>query len=59
MEGDGNVVPCQTLRLLNVEELNNETEIRSCKLFNSMIEKIWGASINPSLEATPDDWDLH
>eukprot|EP00957_Ditylum_brightwellii_P147595 11240561-Ditylum_brightwellii.AAC.1 len=39
MKSNGNVMSCQTLRLLNVEELNSETKTRSHKLFDSMIEK--------------------
>eukprot|EP00957_Ditylum_brightwellii_P153292 11666384-Ditylum_brightwellii.AAC.1 len=34
LKGNSNVVPCRTLRLLKVEELNSETEIRSCNLFD-------------------------
>eukprot|EP00957_Ditylum_brightwellii_P167121 12722126-Ditylum_brightwellii.AAC.1 len=57
MKGNGNVVPCRTLRLLKVEELNSETEIRSRNLFNSLIERRWGKSMNPPPETTPNDWD--
>eukprot|EP00957_Ditylum_brightwellii_P203527 15335063-Ditylum_brightwellii.AAC.1 len=59
MKGSCNVMPRQTLRLLNVEELNNETEIRSCKLFDSMIERGWGLSIKPQPETTPNDQDTY
>eukprot|EP00957_Ditylum_brightwellii_P159895 12170980-Ditylum_brightwellii.AAC.1 len=41
MKGNGNVMSCQTLRLLNVEELNNKSKIRSCKFFDSLIERRW------------------
>eukprot|EP00957_Ditylum_brightwellii_P002589 198914-Ditylum_brightwellii.AAC.1 len=57
MKGNGNVMPYQTLRLLNVEGLNSETQIRSCKLFDSLIERKWGLSINLPPEPTPDNWD--
>eukprot|EP00957_Ditylum_brightwellii_P048113 3652243-Ditylum_brightwellii.AAC.1 len=57
MKGNDNVVPHQTLRSLNVDELNSQTEIRVCKLFDSMIKKRWGSSINPPPETTPDDQD--
>eukprot|EP00957_Ditylum_brightwellii_P186646 14211128-Ditylum_brightwellii.AAC.1 len=40
-----------------MEELNSETEIRSCKLFDSTIERKWGLSINPPPETTPNDQD--
>eukprot|EP00957_Ditylum_brightwellii_P136532 10412070-Ditylum_brightwellii.AAC.1 len=56
MKGNGNVVPSQTLRLLNAEELNSSTRIRSCKLVDSLIERRWGKSINPPPETTPNDW---
>jgi hypothetical protein len=57
LKSNGNVVPRRTLRLLKVEDLNSETEIRSYNLFDSLIEKRWGTSMNPSPETTPDDWD--
>eukprot|EP00957_Ditylum_brightwellii_P196209 14950317-Ditylum_brightwellii.AAC.1 len=57
MKGNGNVVPRQTLTLLNVEELNSKTEIRSSNLFDSLIERRWGTSMNPQPETTPDDWN--
>eukprot|EP00957_Ditylum_brightwellii_P205230 15342940-Ditylum_brightwellii.AAC.1 len=34
MKGNGIAVPCQTLRLLKVEELNSKTKIRRCNLFD-------------------------
>eukprot|EP00957_Ditylum_brightwellii_P188641 14360942-Ditylum_brightwellii.AAC.1 len=57
MKGNGNVVPRQILRLLQVEELNSKTEIRSRNLFNSLIKWRWGTSMNPPPETTPNDWD--
>eukprot|EP00957_Ditylum_brightwellii_P150818 11484160-Ditylum_brightwellii.AAC.1 len=59
MKGNDNVVPRQTLRLLKGEELNSKTEIRSRNLFNSLIERRWSTSMNPSPETTPDDWDSY
>eukprot|EP00957_Ditylum_brightwellii_P180980 13787703-Ditylum_brightwellii.AAC.1 len=55
MKSSGNAMPFQTLRLLNVEELHSETEIRSCKFFDSLIERRWGSSINPPPETTLND----
>jgi len=43
--------------LLKVEELNNKTEIRSCNLFDLLIERRWGTSMNPPPETTPNDRD--
>eukprot|EP00957_Ditylum_brightwellii_P025408 1921668-Ditylum_brightwellii.AAC.1 len=57
MKGNGNVMPCQTLRLLNVEELNSETKIRSHKFFDSLIERRWCMTMNPPPETTPDYLD--
>eukprot|EP00957_Ditylum_brightwellii_P134645 10264900-Ditylum_brightwellii.AAC.1 len=57
MKGNGNVMPHQALRSLNVEELNSKTEIRSCTLFDSLIERRWGTSMNPPPEITFNDWD--
>eukprot|EP00957_Ditylum_brightwellii_P108588 8281626-Ditylum_brightwellii.AAC.1 len=37
----GNVVPCQTLRSLKVTKLNIGTKVRSCNLFDSMVEMRW------------------
>eukprot|EP00957_Ditylum_brightwellii_P001453 113399-Ditylum_brightwellii.AAC.1 len=39
MKSNGNVVPCQNLRSLKVEELKIKTEIRSRNLFDSLIER--------------------
>eukprot|EP00957_Ditylum_brightwellii_P176475 13439619-Ditylum_brightwellii.AAC.1 len=57
LKGNVNVVPRRTLRLLKVEELNSETEIRSCNLFDSLFERRWGTSMNPPPETILDDWD--
>eukprot|EP00957_Ditylum_brightwellii_P117743 8982567-Ditylum_brightwellii.AAC.1 len=45
--------------LLKVEEFNSKTEIKSCNLFDSLIERRWGMSMNPPPETTPNDWDLY
>eukprot|EP00957_Ditylum_brightwellii_P062687 4757819-Ditylum_brightwellii.AAC.1 len=34
LKGNGNVMPCKTLMLLKVEELNSKTEIRSRNLLD-------------------------
>eukprot|EP00957_Ditylum_brightwellii_P044631 3383788-Ditylum_brightwellii.AAC.2 len=47
MKGNCNVGPRQTLRLLKVEELNSKTKIRSCNLFDSLIERRLGMPMNP------------
>eukprot|EP00957_Ditylum_brightwellii_P135066 10297697-Ditylum_brightwellii.AAC.1 len=57
LKGNGNVMPRRTLRSLRVEELNSETEIRSCNLFDSLIERRWGTSMNPPPETTTNDRD--
>ena len=57
LKGNGNVVPRRTLRLLRVEELNSKTEIRGRNLFDLLIERRWGTSMNPPPETTPDDQD--
>eukprot|EP00957_Ditylum_brightwellii_P079334 6031505-Ditylum_brightwellii.AAC.1 len=57
MTGNGNVVPCQTLRPLIVVEINSETKIRNRKLFDSMIERRWDSFINSQTETTPNNWD--
>eukprot|EP00957_Ditylum_brightwellii_P176037 13404205-Ditylum_brightwellii.AAC.1 len=57
MKGNGNVVPRQTLRLRKIEEVNRKTKIRNWNFFDSLIERIWGMSINPPPETTPDDQD--
>eukprot|EP00957_Ditylum_brightwellii_P144099 10979421-Ditylum_brightwellii.AAC.1 len=57
MKNNDNVVPCQTLRPLNVAELNSGTNFRSHMLFDSLIEKRWGSSINPPPEKILDNQD--
>eukprot|EP00957_Ditylum_brightwellii_P033874 2567029-Ditylum_brightwellii.AAC.1 len=42
-----------------VEELNSKTEIRSHNLFDSLIKRRWGTSMNPLPETTPDDQDQY
>eukprot|EP00957_Ditylum_brightwellii_P098603 7511498-Ditylum_brightwellii.AAC.1 len=59
MKGNGDVVPRQTLRLLKVEDLNSKIEIVSHNLFDLLIKRRWGTSMNPPPETTPDDHDLY
>eukprot|EP00957_Ditylum_brightwellii_P027992 2114558-Ditylum_brightwellii.AAC.1 len=39
MKCNVNLLPYQTMRPLNVEELNSKAKIRSYKLFDSLIER--------------------
>jgi hypothetical protein len=42
-----NVVPRRTVRPLQVDEVHSPTEIKKREIFDDLIERIWGTSINP------------
>jgi hypothetical protein len=47
LKSNGNVVPRRTLRPLKPEEMRSDTEQAKRKLFDELIERRWGSSINP------------
>ena len=68
LKANGNVVPRRTIRPLNTSELSSDTENKKRTLFDELIEKRWGTSVNPPndplpskdfLEYEDDDEDPH
>ena len=47
LKANGNVVPRRSSRPLKVDELHSPTEIKKREIFNGLIERRWGTSINP------------
>jgi hypothetical protein len=68
---NGNVVPCRTVRPLQVDEVHSPTEIKEREIFDELIERRWGTSINwPKVKDEnenendpnkphPEDWDYY
>jgi hypothetical protein len=56
LRANGKVVPCRTVRPLREDEKRDAGVIKQQKLFDSLIERRWGTSINPpSSEPTEED----
>ena len=47
LKANGNVVPRRSSRPLKVDELHSLTEIKKREIFDGLIERKWGTSINP------------
>jgi hypothetical protein len=55
LKANGKVVPRRSHRPMKIEEVHSEQEQRKRQLFDDLIEKSWGTSINPpSNEGTTD-----
>jgi hypothetical protein len=48
LKANGKVVPCRSSRPLKVDEIHSLTELKKREMFDKLIEKKWGKSINPS-----------
>ena len=46
LKSNGNVVPCQTVRPLQLAELHSDTEKRKQAIFDVLIERRWGSPMN-------------
>jgi hypothetical protein len=57
LKANGRLVPCQSLRPLKVEELHSATELKKREIFNGLIERRWGTSINPPTVSDAKDDD--
>jgi hypothetical protein len=55
LKSNGHVVPRRTVRPLRVEELHSPEELRKREIFDALIERRWGTSINPPKDSTDDD----
>lgn len=55
LKANGRVVPRHSLRPLKVDELHLVTELKKQEIFDGLIERIWGTSINlPNVSDTED-----
>ena len=52
LKSNGQVVPRRTLRTLKPEELRSETEIKKRNLFDKLVEKRHGTSMNPPIKTS-------
>ena len=55
LKANGQVVPRQTCRPLQVDELHSETLKRKRSIFDELIEKRWGTSESPVVQAYEDN----
>jgi hypothetical protein len=56
LKANGNVVPRRSSRPLKPEEVHSEQEQEKRKIFDALIERRWGSSINPKYtEPDPED----
>jgi hypothetical protein len=54
LKANGNVVPCRSSRPLKPEEVHSEQEQAKRKVFDDLIERRWGSSINPPMATEPE-----
>jgi hypothetical protein len=47
LKANGNVVPHRSSRPLKMDEIHSATEIKKRTIFDGLIERRWGTSINP------------
>ena len=59
LKANGNVVPRRTVRPLNTEELNSETEKRKRTIFDQCIERRWGTSISGPPDEPTKKWEAY
>jgi hypothetical protein len=57
LKANGNVVPRRSSRPLKVDELHSATEIKKRAIFDGLIERRWGTSINPPKKNDTEDLD--
>ena len=57
LKANDNVVPCRSSRPLKVDEVHSTTEIKKRAIFNGLIERRWGTSINPPKQTNAEDLD--
>jgi hypothetical protein len=57
LNANGNIVPQRSHRPLKTEKVYSEQERMKQKLFDALIERRWGTSINPSITKDTEDSD--
>ena len=57
LKANGNVVPRRSSRPPNVDEVHSPIEIKKRAVFDGLIERRWGISINPPKQTDAEDFD--
>jgi len=57
LKANVNVVPRRSSRPLKVDEVHSTTEIKKRAIFNGLIERRWGTSINPPKQTDAGNLD--
>lgn len=57
LKANGKVVPRRSSRPLKVDEIHSPTEIKKRAVFDGLIERRWGTSINPPKQTDAEDLD--
>jgi hypothetical protein len=52
LKANGRVIPRRSSRPLKVDEIHSTTEIKKRAVFDGLIERRWGTSINPLIQNT-------
>jgi hypothetical protein len=55
LKANGKVVPRRSMRPLTIAEIHSPTELKRQQVFNKLIERRWGTSINPPKPQAEDD----
>jgi hypothetical protein len=55
LKANGKVIPRRLSRPLKVDEIHTVTEIRKRAIFDGLIERRWGTSINPPTQKDDED----
>jgi hypothetical protein len=58
LKANGNVVPSRLSRPLKVDEIHSATELKKRVIFDGLIERRWGTSINPPKSNEDDSENL-
>jgi hypothetical protein len=55
LKANGRVIPRRSSRPLKVDEIHSVTEIKMRAIFDGLIERRWGTSINPPTQTDAED----
>jgi hypothetical protein len=54
LKANGNVVPRRTSRPLKTDEVHSEQEQSKRKIFDELVKRRWGTSVNPTMKPDED-----
>jgi hypothetical protein len=57
LKANGNAVPRRSSRPLKVDEIHSATELKKRTIFDGLIERRWGTSINPPKPSKHENLD--